>query len=269
VRVQIASHAPGSPWTSAVDLSDAGQDAGAPALSLSSTGFGALIWTRSDGAHVRIQVSRRVPGGSFGSADTISTAGVDAGAGFPGFLPGPQIAVDAAGDIVAIWLSSDSTTVFARRYTAATGLWGSIDTLATGSANQTFAFPNLIISKAGVATAAWSFDNDSSTTTTDDVQTRTQATNGSWTPMVQLTTTATGFESGDPQLAVDDAGNVSMVWFLYSTASCGFLCTSLVTGVVESSTLPAASGVWQPAQALSDRCSSRASPASPPARRAT
>ena len=250
--MQLASHAPGGAWSSAVDLSDPGQDGQVPDLALSSTGFGAIVWTRSDGAHVRVQVSRRVPGGAFGSADTISAAGVDAAVGFPGILPGPQVAVDAVGDIVVIWEDNNDVSLFARRFTAATGLWGSIDTLATAGANETIGFPALTISKAGVATAAWSFDNDATTTTTFDIQTRTQSANGTWTPMVQLTTTATGLESGVPQLGVDDAGNVSMVWFLYSTTSCGLLCTSLASGVVESSTLPAASGVWQPAQALSN-----------------
>ena len=78
VRVQIASHMPGQPWSAATNLSDAGADAGAPSLSLSSTGYGAIAWTRSDGAKQRMQVSRRSPGGVFGPADTISAAGVDA-----------------------------------------------------------------------------------------------------------------------------------------------------------------------------------------------
>ena len=51
VRVQLAMHAPGQPWSAATNLSDAGADASAPSLSLSSTGYGAIAWTRSDGAH--------------------------------------------------------------------------------------------------------------------------------------------------------------------------------------------------------------------------
>ncbi len=64
VRVQLASHAPGQPWSAATNLSDAGADASAPSLSLSSTGYGAIAWTRSDGAKQRMQVSRRVAGRS-------------------------------------------------------------------------------------------------------------------------------------------------------------------------------------------------------------
>ena len=253
VRVQIASHAPGSAWSAATDLSAAGQDAGQPSLSLSGTGFGAIAWTRSDGAHIRVEVSRRAPGGAFGPADLISASGVDAFAGAADLLPGPQVAVDAAGDVVVIWFDQNETTVFGRRFTAATGTWGAIATLATAASGDTVGFPTIAMSAAGVATAAWSFDNDgSNSTTTYQIQTRTQGTDGNWTTVAQLTTTPSGFEAADAQLAVDAAGNFSMTWFQYSTTGCGLLCTSYVTGVVSASTRPAASGVWQPAQTISD-----------------
>ena len=240
VRVQLASHAPGQPWSAATNLSDAGADASAPSLSLSSSGYGAIAWTRSDGAKQRMQVSRRSPGGVFGPADTISAAGVDASF--------PLVAVDAVGDIVATWMDPATNVMHARRFVAATGMWGTIDDLtpATNPSNQILFAPTLAISPAGVATIAWSLDTDPSNTAGTglslQVETRTQGTDGIWTPMVQLSSTANPVQSAAPQLAVDAAGNVTLVWEEYQYTCSLFFC-SYTSSIVHDG--DASCGQWR------------------------
>jgi hypothetical protein len=236
------------PWSTAIDLSDPGQNAQAPSLSVSSTGFAAVAWARSDGAKVRIQVSRRAPGGGFGQATTISTAGVDS--------KNPVAAVDNVGDVVVIWEDSTGLSLHARRFTASTGSWdATIVDLAPSvpAAGQPIDSLALVISPAGTATAAWAYDtNNDPTLTQYQVQTRTQAPGAGWTPITMPSTTFGTDQSGVPQLAVDDAGNVTLVWSDYRTASCGGFCVQYVMAVVRETTRPAVSGVWQSAATLSD-----------------
>ena len=123
----------------------------------------------------------------------------------------PVAAVDAAGDIVVIWEDATKLALHARRFTASTGLWdATISDLATSSTNQPIDSPALVVSPAGTATAAWALDTNSDPTLTQyQVQTRSQAPGGSWTPMVAALDDLGSDQSGVPQLAVDDAGNVT------------------------------------------------------------
>ena len=236
---------PGGTWSPAAPLSDAGQIAFAPSLSLSSNGFGAAAWTRSDGSKFRIQVSLRPVGGAFGPATTISTAGIDS--------TNPVVAVDTLGDVVVIWEDLSTLALHARRFTAATASWGSIDDLQTAATGQSIGALTLVISPTGTATAAWAFDTNTSLTLTQyQVQTRSQAPGGTWTPVIQPSTTFGTDQSGAPQLAIDGAGTVTLVWFDYALASCGGSCIMYTKGTVLSTTRPAVSGVWQSPVTLSD-----------------
>jgi hypothetical protein len=244
-RVQIAGHGPGTAWSPAADLSDGNQDAAFPSLALSSTGFGAAAWSRSDGQHLRVQVSRRAPGGAFGAAFTVSAVPVDS--------LNPVVAVDAAGDVVVIWEDSSLLQLHARRYTASTDSWGAIEDLAAAGNFQGIGSLALVMSASGTATAAWSFDAENLSSATQwQVQTRSQGPTGAWTPMVQLSNTAAPDQSAAAQLAVDAAGNVTIVWSDYRTGSCGGFCIEYVAAVVRQATRSGANGVWSAAATLSD-----------------
>jgi PKD domain len=245
-RVQVASHAPGLPWSPAADLSENNQNAAFPSLALSASGFGALAWSRSDGVHLRVQVSRRAPGGGFGAAFTVSDVPVDS--------INPVVAVDAAGDVVVIWEDSSLLQLHSRRYTESSNSWGAIEDIAAAGNFQGIGSLALVMSSTGMATAAWSFDAENLSAATQwQVQTRSEGSTGTWTPMVQLSNTTAPDQSAAAQLAVDDAGNVTVVWSDYRTASCGgTFCIEYVAGVVRQATRSAASGVWSSAATLSD-----------------
>ncbi|MEA3082231.1 MAG: hypothetical protein QOD54_1899, partial [Sphingomonadales bacterium] len=248
-RIMLASHLPGLPWSAPAPVSDAGQSASSPALSLSTTGFGAIAWIRSDGTKNRIEVSRRVPGGGFGAPSIVSAPGVDAS--------NPVVGVDRAGDIETAWIDANNV-VHARRFSAASGSWSpTIDDLTPPvavPANQMLWFLTLVMSPSGNATAAWVFDTNPAGTgagTADfNIQSRTQDASGTWLAMVQPTASVSPTSSGRPQLAVADDGTVTMVWMDYTTSSCGFLCVQYATATVRAQTR-SAGGTWGSAQTLS------------------
>jgi hypothetical protein len=242
VRVQVASHGPGLAWGDASDLSPAGQDAGPPRLAVSASGFGAIAWTESNGTNVVVMVSRRAPGGAFGSPTAISSG---ANADSP-----PSVAIDAAGDIVVVWTDTAATALHARRFTAATNSWGSTANLASAGAGETITGLDTVMSAAGVATAAWLIDTNASLTLTAfQLQTSTQAANGTWPAATTLTPGITSpDEAGAADLAIDAAGNVTAAWFQYRLAT----ATSYVNSTVFESTRLATSGVWQSPLVLSD-----------------
>lgn len=249
-RVQLAGHGPGTPWSAATDISENNQNAAFPSLALSPTGFGALAWSRSDGSKLRVQVARRAPGGAFGAAFTVSAVPVDS--------IEPAVAVDAVGDVVVIWMDSSRLAAHARRYTASSNAWGAIEDIVTGlGAFQTMGSLALVMSPTGTATGAWSVDTDNISNTNEQyqVQTRSQAPGGAWTPVQALSTTGIPDQSAATQLAVDAAGNVTAVWSDYRIGPCtppSQFCKTYVNAVVKQSTRGAVSGVWSPAATLSD-----------------
>jgi hypothetical protein len=109
----------------------------------------------------------------------------------------------------------------------------------------------------GTATAAWSFDGDnlSATATQWQIHTRSQGPDGAWTPLEVLSTTTTPDQSAAAQLAVDAAGNVTIVWADYLVGPCtppSQFCKTYASSVVRQSTRAAVSGVWSPPATLSD-----------------
>jgi PKD repeat protein len=244
-RIMLATHAPGGPWSAGAPVSDAGQNANTPALSVSPNGFAALAWLQSDGTINRILVARRAPGGAFGAPVILSAPGSDSSS--------PIVGVDRSGDVQIGWMSTTDDVLHTRRFVAATGTFTAIADLTTAinPSNQLLIYPTLAMSPAGIATIAWTLDTDASATLSLNVQSRTQDANGNWLPLTSNSSTASPTESARPQLAVADDGTVTLVWMEYTTSSCGFLCVAFATSVVRSQTRSPA-GTWSGVQTLSD-----------------
>jgi hypothetical protein len=81
IRIQAAFRSSGGIFGPPQALSDAGagqNDVGAPGIVLDAQGNAAAIWTRSDGAKLRIQAAFRPAGGAFSPPQTLSDAGQNA-----------------------------------------------------------------------------------------------------------------------------------------------------------------------------------------------
>src|SRR3989304_2472137 len=138
--------------------------------------------------------ARRAGGGAWGTAERIETDNA-------GSASAPQVAVDAAGNAVAVWHQSDGTrtNIWANRYAVGAG-WGPaplVETLDLGDAE----YPDVAMDAAGNALAGWyQFDG-----TRFDVWANRFVPSAGWG-------TAQRIENGadnafGPALAMDRSGN--------------------------------------------------------------
>jgi hypothetical protein len=103
-RIQAAFRPAGGSFGSATTISDSGQGAFDPQVSMNSTGDAVAVWVRSDGTKNRIQSSTRPAStGVWDPAETISEAGQDA--------TEPQVAAMANNSAVAVWTRFDGAVL--------------------------------------------------------------------------------------------------------------------------------------------------------------
>jgi hypothetical protein len=91
----------GGPFTTRADLPVAGpfMQEPLPQAVLGAAGHAIVAWRASDGANTRVQAATLAPGGPFTPATFISGEGFNARA--------PQLAIDADGDGIAVWVRND------------------------------------------------------------------------------------------------------------------------------------------------------------------
>jgi hypothetical protein len=120
----------------------------------------------------------------------------------------PRVAMDAAGDSVAVWLTYDgSDHRLAASSRPAGGAW-SAPALISPPGTDVFG-PDLVISPAGEATATWETEFGE-----DRVEAATMAPGGAWgTPS---TVSGKSLFAGLARIAVDSAGDVTAAWRQYN-----------------------------------------------------
>jgi hypothetical protein len=99
--VQSATRPAGGSWQAPIDLSAAGETAQEPQLAVNAAGDAIAIWSRFDGLDFAVQAAVRAGGGNWQGALTLSAAGRDA--------EEPQVAIDPAGNAIAVWSRYDGT----------------------------------------------------------------------------------------------------------------------------------------------------------------
>jgi hypothetical protein len=120
----------------------------------------------------------------------------------------PQVTMNASGNAVAVWRQSDGTrnNIWANRYTAATGLWGTAELIETDIGDTSY--PQVAMDASGNAVAVWP-QNDG---TRNNIWTnRYSAATGLWGTAELIETDNTGSAS-NPQVAMDVSGNAVVVW---------------------------------------------------------
>jgi hypothetical protein len=147
-RVQAVRRSAGGTLSSVKSLSAAGQDALGPQLAVDASGDAVVVWTRSDGANVRVEARRRAADGSLSAVQTLSAAGAQAGA--------PAVAVDASGNAVVVWTRWDGANWRAqaiRRSQA--GSLSPVQTFSPAGENAgegTFNGPRVVVDATGAVT---------------------------------------------------------------------------------------------------------------------
>jgi len=154
----------------------------------------------------------------------------------------PQVASDADGDAVAVWLRIDGPNYYveASHFASGTGgspgAWGATTVLS--SSTQIIAEPNVEIDDAGNAVAIW---RQSDGTNFRVYARRYAASTGTWQGADILS--AAGGDARAPQLSVDAAGNFTAVWYRFNP-------NPVFRYLIETSRLPVG-GSWTAAEAIS------------------
>jgi hypothetical protein len=185
-----------------INISDSGQDAFEPQVVVDSSGNEHHVWTRSDGTNTRIQYRIRAQDGTFGSVQTLSAAGQDASQ--------PDIDVDPAGNVVAVWTRSDGSNA---RVEAASrpagGPFGAVQVVSTGGQNADD--PRVSLDDSGKAVAVW-IRYDAGMSGTGRIQAAVRPAAGSFA--APTTISPDGAVTFEPQV---DAGptadsNTAVIW---------------------------------------------------------
>jgi hypothetical protein len=195
--IQAAIRPLGGDWQEPERLSETGQAAEEPAVTVNPAGDAAAVWVRYDGAKEIAQAAVRPAGGAWQEPDDLSAAGQNAAE--------PDVAIDPAGDTVAVWTrqGSPSTVVQGSRFPAG-GAWEAPATLSIpGESTEA---PHVAVDPAGTAIAVWSATDG----TPKVIQTSIRPAGGSWSPAGRLS--ELGRNATEPQVGFDPSGDAVAVW---------------------------------------------------------
>jgi hypothetical protein len=144
--IQAAERNSAGVWGPTQTVSAPAQNAYEPRIAVDAAGNAVAVWTRFDGSNQRVQTASRPAGGSFGAVQTLSDAGVEAYT--------PDVAIDATGDAVAVWVRDFGSKGRIQAATRPPG--GSFGGLVTLSYAGLAAFEPAVSAEAnGNAAAVW------------------------------------------------------------------------------------------------------------------
>jgi hypothetical protein len=136
----------GAGWGTAMRLESEDGFAIDPEIAVDPAGNAIVVWIQEDATGVNLRARRFEPASGWGS-----TTVVDTGAGAAG---SPAVAIDTAGNAIAIWQQVDVTrTLFASRL-ARGATWSAPVAIDTADFGDTF-FPRIAIDPTGAAVAVW------------------------------------------------------------------------------------------------------------------
>lgn len=141
-------YTPASGWGTAglIETNDAGS-AEDVQIAMDAAGNAVAVWRQHDGTRLNIWANRYDAASSWGTAALIETD--DAGN-----ANGPRVALDLAGNAIAIWYQHDGTrnNIWANRYNIGSG-WGTAQTIETGDGDGLQ--PDVGFDASGDAVAIW------------------------------------------------------------------------------------------------------------------
>lgn len=191
-------------WLAPSDLSATGQDAGHAQVAVDPAGDAVVVWQRYDGSEEIVQAASRPAGGTWQPPTNLSAPGQDA--------EEPRVAIDQAGDAIAVWRRSDgSNQIIQAAGRPAGGTWAPAVSLS--AAGESAREPAVVVDPAGGATVVWARFDGSNTI----VQAASKPAGGVWQSAVDLSTA--GRNASRPDIGVDAAGDAVAIWERYDGSS--------------------------------------------------
>jgi hypothetical protein len=198
--IEASSRPASGSWsTLATPISAPGQEAGQAQVAIDPAGEAVAVWTAFvPNGIATIETASRSPDGTWSALPATKLSGPSVGLG-------SHVAIDGAGEAVAIWLTANPDLFIAIASRLPDGNWLGGPTGALGSE------PEVAIDPAGDAVAVWRGPDAS-------VETASRPVGGSWstraTPL-----SAPGHHANDPQVAIDPAGDAVAVWQVRSASN--------------------------------------------------
>jgi hypothetical protein len=192
--VEAASRPAGGSWQAPVAISAAGTNSEVPQVAVDQGGDAVAVWDLYDGINHIVQAATSPAGGSWQAPVDLSATGQSA--------LEPQVAVDPAGDAVAVWERYDGADYIVQASTSpAGGSWQTpVDLSAAG---QDAIEPQVAVDPDGDAVAVWENETDL------NAEAASRPSGGSWQAPVAI---PGGHDAHVPQVAVDPAGDALAVW---------------------------------------------------------
>jgi PKD domain len=189
----------GGGWSEPEDVSDSISEAGTPRLALDAANEAVAIWTAFESGARIVQGAVRATDGEWSEPDDLSAAGE-----FVTPLEPPDVAIDAAGDAIAVWKLLSGNDVVQAAVRPADGDWAEPDDLSDPGQNA--GQPALAMNDAGGAIAVWTRSNG----TNDVIQAAERPAGGDWAEPDDLSDP--GQNAAEPDVAIDEAGDGVAVW---------------------------------------------------------
>jgi PKD domain len=197
--IRSAVHPPGGEWSEPEDVSDSIAAAGKPRLAIDSASEAVAVWTAFKSGDIVVQGAIRSADGAWSEADDLSEAGQSVTP-----LETPDVAIDAAGNAIAVWkLESSDDIVQAAMRPAGQQDWAVPDDLS--DSGQDADQPAVAMDNAGDAVAVWA-----RTTGTDTIQGAVRPAGGAWGEPDDLSSSAQN--AAEPDVAIDETGDSVAVW---------------------------------------------------------
>ncbi len=184
-------------WLTPQMVSQPGSDASQQQVAFDQGGDAVVVWQSSGGANPVIEAAERPAGGVFDAPQTLSDGSA--------YAMLPDVASDAQGDALAVWLHYDGANARVQAaYRPAGGAFGATQTLsATGYEARD---PRVAMNADGQAVIVWSLGSG----LVEKVQAISAAPGGVFGEVADLT--AFGEVASVPQVALDASGDALAVW---------------------------------------------------------
>ncbi|SFM32202.1 hypothetical protein [Marinobacter zhejiangensis] len=188
-------------WGTEALIENTSEHARFPQIALDGNGNATAVWQQSDGTYENIYANRYTPATGWGSAELVEN-------GSSGHAYWPQIAVDSAGNAIAVWYQDDGTNynLYANRYTASSGSWGTEELLESSNAGDVV-YPSIAFDSNDNAIVVW----QQSDGTYESIYANRYTPATGW-GTAELIESGNNGNATQPKIVFDSADNAIAIW---------------------------------------------------------